>query len=355
VSNERERHQELMELFDRACDLPPAEQRAFVAEIMSRDRSLGERLLNLLHHDTKQTDILTRASGAAILAAELLTQSEVTVSSRKGTPKRIGAVVEGYVVGEPLGSGGLGTVHAARHRDTGEVVAIKFLRPHATLDPTHVKRLQREFSAIARLDHPSCVRVHAHGESHIGHYLVMEHVGGGDLRRLVGAPAALRLQALRDVAGALAHIHALGIVHRDLKPANVLLTTEDPPRPKLVDFGVAKVADASAIITDPHAVMGSIDYMSPEQLRGRADARSDLYALGCIIHELWCGEPPFTGDNFERLYARLKSAPPSLGERAPDAPPALVALTDRLVAREPAERPQTASEVVAVLDGLLRA
>jgi serine/threonine-protein kinase len=349
-----DRYRELMALFDRACDMPRAEQKALVAELSLRDRDLGERLARLLHHDAAETDVLAGASGPEVLAAELLEANEIATSERAGAPARVGAQVGDYVVGERLGGGGLGTVHAARHQVTGALVAIKFLRHHATSDPNHVRRLQREFRAIASLDHPSCVRVFAHGESAVGHYLVMEHVGGGDLRRLIGADVTRRLRALRDVTDALAHIHAHGIVHRDLKPANVLLSEDEPPRAKLADFGVAKVTDASAILTDPNAVMGSIDYMSPEQLRGKADARSDLYALGCIVHELWCGEAPFTGDNFERLYARLRGDAPSLATRAADAPRALVELTDRLLARDPAARPQAAGEAAAVLERLLQ-
>jgi serine/threonine-protein kinase len=315
---------------------------------------MGERLAKLLKHDAAKEDPFGRAAGQQLLAGEM--KSSGVLDWMKQTesegPSRIGKTVAGYVVGEKLGSGGLGTVHLARHADTGAVVAIKFLKAHATSDEESVIRLRREFRAISQLDHPGCLRVFEQGESPLGHYIVMERIAGGDLTQLVQGDRRVILAVLHDVAKTLSYVHARGIVHRDLKPANVLLTKGDPPQPKLADFGIAKMSDASAMITGSKAVMGSIDFMSPEQLRGRADARSDMYAFGCMIHHLWCGEPPFTGDNFERLYRRLNGEAPSLRERAPDAPEPLVAITDRLLQRDPSQRPADAEEIA---DALVRA
>jgi serine/threonine-protein kinase len=346
-----ERYERLMDMFDDACDRPLDVQRGIVAHLRSHDVEMADRLAKLLKHDATGTDVLGRAAGQKVLAGEM---KAAGILERLGQtpsegPSRVGTAIGAYVVGDKLGSGGLGTVHVARHRDTGHTVAIKFLKPHATADEESVIRLRREFRAISTLDHPGCLRVFEHNETPQGHYIVMEHVRGGDLRRLVGGDRPLILAVLHDVAKALSYVHARGVVHRDLKPANVLLTEDDPPHPKLADFGIAKMADASAIITGSQAVLGSIDFMSPEQLRGRADARSDMYAFGCMIHHLWCGQPPFTGDNFERLYRRLNGEAPSLRERDPAAPGALIEITDRLLARDPDHRPGDCSEIAEAL------
>lgn len=346
-----QRYERLMDLFDETCDRPLDEQHRVVAEQRALDADLADRLAKLLKHDAAETDLLGRAAGQNMLAGEL---KAAGILKRLGQmpsegPSRVGAEIGGYIVGERLGAGGLGTVHLARHAESGYPVAIKFLKPHATADRESVLRLQREFKAISMLDHPGCLRVFEIGSSTQAHYIVMEHVAGGDLTQLVRGDRRVVLNVLHDVALALAYVHAQGVVHRDLKPANVLLTRDDPPQPKLADFGLAKVSDASAIITGSHAVMGSIDFMSPEQLRGKADPRSDMYAFGCMIHQLWTGQPPFTGDNFERLYARLNGVAPSLRERAPDAPEALIALTDRLLAKAPEDRPADCQEIAAAL------
>ena len=346
-----ERYERLMDLFDDACDRPLEVQRQIVAHLRVHDPDFADRLAKLLKHDATGTDVLGRAAGQQVLAGEMKVAGvlERLGQTPSDGPSRVGAELGDYVVGEKLGSGGLGTVHVARHRQTGETVAIKFLKDHAIEDEESVIRLRREFRAISTLDHPGCLRVFEHSESALGHYIVMEHVRGGDLRTLVGGERALILTVLHDVAMTLSYVHARGIVHRDLKPANVLLTEDDPPQPKLADFGIAKMDDASAIITRSQAVMGSIDFMSPEQLRGRADRRSDMYAFGCMIHQLWTGEPPFTGDNFERLYQRLNGVAPSLRERAPDAPAVLVDITDRLLARDPDHRPDDCIDIAQAL------
>ena len=345
------RYERLMDLFDAACDAPLPSQQAVVAELRAEDEELADRLAKLLKHDAIDTDVLGRADGQELLAGEMKRAGllERLGQTPSDGPSRVGTKIGAYVVGERLGSGGLGTVHVAHHETSGQTVAIKFLKPHATADEESVIRLRREFRAISKLDHPGCLRVFDHGEGRQGHYIVMEHVRGGDLRKLVQGDKRLILAVLHDVAKTLSYVHQCGVVHRDLKPANVLLTDDDPPQPKLADFGIAKMADASAIITGSKAVLGSIDFMSPEQLRGRSDARSDMYAFGCMIHHLWCGMPPFTGDNFERLYRRMNGVAPSLAERAPAVPASLIAITDRLLARNPDERPSDALEIADAL------
>ena len=342
---DKARYQRLMDLFDDTCDVTLVEQRAVVRRLRQTDPEMADRLAALLEHDAKETDVLAPAAGARALADELAVLS----SSFQGDEdddadsavRRVGKQVGDWIVDERIGSGGVGTVYRAHHASGGELVAIKFLKRAAVSDPNNVTRLRREFRNVKRLRHPGCLEVYEQGAGEHGHYIVMEWARGGDLRRLTKGPMPVLLHVFREVAEALAYVHGQGIVHRDLKPANVLLTDARPLQPKLADFGIAKVPDATAVITGTGAVMGSIDFLAPELIKGAtADERSDMYAFGCMIHTLVTGEPPFGGDNFERLYARLRGEPPALDERAPHVPAELAQLTARLLERDPAARPQ---------------
>lgn len=348
-----ERYEQLMDLFDEVCDATVEEQRAVVADLASRDGELARRLAALLEHDGKDTAVVEAAFHPGAAARALADDLRDDEHDALGNKRRDGARVGDWLVEEKLGSGGVGTVHRAVHAQRGEVAAIKFLMQSAVGDPNDVRRFQREFKAIARLSHPAVLEVFEQGEGPLGHYFVMEYVPGGDLRRLGGATVAVLLPLFVAVAEALHYVHGQGIVHRDLKPANVLLTDDDPPRPKLADFGIAKVIDATAIITGTGAVMGSIDFMAPEQINGQpATVRSDLYAFGCTLFSSLTNAPLFPGDNFERLYARLKGSAPSLRDRRADAPPELDALCSRLLSPTPEARPAGFEEVIALLRGL---
>jgi serine/threonine protein kinase len=350
------RYERLMDLFDQACDLSNEERAAVIAKTRETDPALATQLQDMLLHDAETLEVLEPAAGAHALAAELQRDGEFAPPMSTldhpgvaGAAGRVGAHVGDYLVGECLGRGGSGMVYKALHQPSGTEVAIKFLHRRALNDERQIERFRREFKAVAALDHPGCLKVFEEGRGEHGRYFAMEYMPGGDLRRLVGRPTEVLLPALHTIADTLAYVHGWHIVHRDLKPENVLLSDDARPLPKLADFGIARVAGAS-IVTKTGTMVGSLDYVSPEQVRGGgADARSDLYALGCLIHKLFAGKPPFEGDNFERLYGRLKRAAPTLAVRAPAAPPALVGLTDRLMATDPADRPQTAAEVAQIL------
>ena len=334
-----------MDLFDEACDQPVSEQRRIVRQLFARDADLAKRLAELLQHDSDERDVLAR--GGAKLWAQQLSEAEMAASG----VQRADVLVGRYQVGMPLGAGGTGTVHRGRHIDTGQQVALKFLKTRALADRHTVRRMTREYRALARLSHVNCVQVIDYIESSLGGCIVMELVSGGHLGQLEGASEALRIELLHGVACGLSYIHEQGVVHRDLKPENVLLTNDEPPIPKIADFGIAKVTGSST--TAGSGVVGTIDALSPEQLDGHADARSDLYALGCLVFRLWTGQAPFLGDNFQRLDARLRGPAPSLAERAPDAPAELVALTARLLMRDPEARPQSGGEVADALRAMM--
>jgi len=348
---DKDRYARLMDLFDEACDRPATDQRQIVALVRASDDDMANRLADLLDHDSRDTDMLAPAAGARALADELNVQRAVSDSMLpEGGAHRVGMQMGDWVVGERIGAGGVGTVYRAHHHQTGQLAAIKFLNSRAVADPNNVTRLRREFRNVKRLQHRGCLVAYEEGSGDEGHYFVMEYASGGDLRRLIQAPPVMLMHVLCEVADALAYIHDQGIVHRDLKPANVLLTSDEPPQPKLADFGIAKVPDATAVITGTGAVLGSIDFLAPEQIKGKpADRRSDMYAFGCMTHVLWTGRPPFVGDNFERLHGRMAAEAPPLDALAPEAPAPLVALTSRLLTRLPEQRPDGFTTIAAEL------
>jgi eukaryotic-like serine/threonine-protein kinase len=266
-----------------------------------------------------------------------------------------------YELRKRLGVGGYGSVFLAFDAVRDHEVALKVLRADLGARPAHLMRFRREFRAISRLDHPNCLRVFDEGRDGDRYFFTMEVVRGGDLEKLSpDTPDAARLDILLQVADALDYIHGRRIVHRDLKPANILLhqpVDGVKPTPKLADFGLARPIEGGATITQTGAVLGTIAFMSPEQILGQTiDPRSDLYAFGCAIYALWSGKTPFEHlDNpFQILQSHLHSPPPPLTQ--PDgtpAPPALARLAARLLAKDPMDRPQGALEVRRLLAALL--
>jgi hypothetical protein len=335
----RERHRALMQHFDELCDLPAEQRESRLAELRSHDPDLASHVASLLAQDAESFVL-----GGVVqrLAAEV-------------AQDHAGRVLSGrYELLRSLGGGGGGSVWEALDRIREERVAIKLLGRELGTDPAAVRRFEREFRAVARLDHPNILRVHALGRDGDDRFIVMAFAPGGDLRRLARAPLDELLPLFLQLALALDYVHGRRIVHRDLKPANVVLSGDEPPVPLLADFGIARVEDEdSAVLTRTDAVVGTIDYLSPEQVRGgRVDPRSDLYALGCLIFWLVSGRAPFEGGTLERMSARLHRPAPSLRSVAPTAPPELAALVARLLEADPQRRPQSAVEVAHELAGL---
>ncbi len=238
------------------------------------------------------------------------------------------------------GSGGMGSVYRARDRVIGGPVAIKLLNPA----PKHEWRFEREAELLAQLSHPGIVRHIAHGRLDDGRlYLALEWLEGEDLEaRLAGRGLTMReaLILARRVAEALGAAHSLGIVHRDVKPSNVFLIDGDPTRPKLLDFGVARVLSASATRTG--TALGTPAYMAPEQAKGERDldARADVWSLGCVLFECLCGSPPFTGNHPMAILGKIVIArAPHVTELRPEVPPDLDDLVARMLSREREARP----------------
>jgi serine/threonine protein kinase len=259
-----------------------------------------------------------------------------------------------YEIGDLLGRGGMAEVHIGRDSRLGRSVAVKMLRPDMARDPSFQARFRREAHSAASLNHPSIVAVYDTGEDeHAGNpvpYIVMEYVDGSTLRDLMASGRKLMperaLEIVDGVLGALAYSHAHGIIHRDIKPANVMLTRAGDI--KVMDFGIARaMADQSATMTATSAVIGTAQYLSPEQARGeQVDARSDLYSTGCLLYELLTGRPPFVGDSPVSVayqHVREDAAPPSAFD--PDVPAAVDAVVMRSLTKDREDRYQSADEM----------
>ena len=263
-----------------------------------------------------------------------------------------------YQVGDTLGFGGMSEVHRGRDLRLGRDVAIKVLRADLARDPSFQTRFRREAQNAASLNHPAIVAVYdtgeTEGESGTIPYIVMEYVDGETLRDLLKREGSLEparaMEIVADVCAALDFSHRHGIVHRDIKPANVMLTRAGAV--KVMDFGIARaVADGQATMTATAAVIGTAQYLSPEQARGEAvDARSDVYATGCVLFELLVGAPPFTGDSPVAVaYQHVREDPKAPSEVKPGLPRELDSIVLKALNKNPLNRYQTASEMRADL------
>ena len=259
-----------------------------------------------------------------------------------------------YEVERVAGSGGLGVVYRCRDRVTGVPVAVK-VAPRASAGQR--ERFLREAEMLSTVEHPHVVRYLGHGLLDTNEaWLAMEWLEGEDLHtRLERSPLALAetIAMAKHLASALAAAHDAGIVHRDVKPANVFLVGGDPASPKLIDFGIARAGTRH--LTSPGGILGTPGYMAPEQARGEAnvDARSDVFALGCVLYECLSGRRAFDGDSPMAILAKvLLDEPPRLRAARPDVPPALEHVVDRMLAKTKEARYASASEVARDLDRL---
>jgi len=263
------------------------------------------------------------------------------------------ATLSHYRLIEPLGRGAMGEVWLAEDLQLPRRVAIKLLPRHLSEDPEAVERLLREARAAATVDHPNVVTVLEAGTVEGQPFLVMQRVEGETLERRLARgplPVAEAVALATGVADALAEVHALGIVHRDLKPTNIMLT---PRGPKVLDFGIASVHGVERM-TEAGSVVGTPLFMSPEQIRGLPpDNRSDLWALGVILYQALTGARPFAGESLPAMtHAVLHDHPPAPSTRAASVPPALDAVVDKLLRKNPAHRYSRAEELLADLGSL---
>jgi eukaryotic-like serine/threonine-protein kinase len=269
-----------------------------------------------------------------------------------------------YELGELLGRGGMAEVRQAVDQRLGRSVAVKQLRADLAVDPTFQARFRREAQSAAGLNHPTIVAVYDTGEeidplSGVSiPYIVMELVEGPTLRDVLREGRKIlperALELTQGVLEALSYSHKAGIVHRDIKPANVMLTPNGGV--KVMDFGIARaVADTSATMTQTAAVIGTAQYLSPEQARGETvDARSDLYSTGCLLYELLAGRPPFVGDSpVSVAYQHVREAPVPPSQLDPEITPEIDAVVLKALAKDPDDRYQSAAEMRADISRLL--
>jgi serine/threonine-protein kinase len=268
-----------------------------------------------------------------------------------------------YAVEKKLGEGGMSYVYLAREVNSGSTVAIKVLSPKLASDRSSVERLRREAGLAMRLDHPNVCRILRLGESEDGLiYLVMPYLKGELLsdREVRNGPMDLAtgIGILREVCAGLHHAHELQIIHRDLKPENIMLVSGDggPEHAVVMDFGLAKERRADPAIqklTATGIILGTPEFMSPEQIRGKPlDARSDIYALGIVAFEMFTGKLPFQGRNAqEMMIARLRGTPTPLRQVRQDLPAHLEKALARALATNPEDRFATTMEFAAALTG----
>ncbi len=321
--------------------LSPAELRALWAEIPADKKPPdGERFAAILRERGLLNDFQ---------ASELL--------SGRDTP----LVLNQYVLVSKIGAGGMGQVFKAQHRKMKRLVAIKLLPSSMTKDEAAIKRFQREVEAAAKLTHPNIVAALDADECRGMHYLVMEYVEGQDLSAVVKKQGPLSVSQSIDfilqAARGLAYAHAEGVVHRDIKPANLLVDKKGVV--KILDMGLARIEGmgdaADHQLTNTGQVMGTVDYMAPEQATDTrmADARSDVYSLGCSLYRLLTGGNVYDGDTLiKKIMSHMHDAIPSLRAKRPDAPAELDRIFAKMMAKKPEDRYQQTSQLVAELEAL---
>jgi serine/threonine-protein kinase len=263
-----------------------------------------------------------------------------------------GEVVGSYRIDELFGRGGMSAIYRATHIAMDRPVALKVLAESLAEDEVSRERFMNEWRVAAALRHPNILPVYDAGEIDGRLFLAMEFIEGGDLGHRIDTDGALSppdaLRLLDQMASALDAAHAAGLVHRDFKPGNILL---DGERALLTDFGLSKLLSRKTRLTAPGRMVGTAQYLSPEQIRGQdVTPRTDVYALGCVIFEALTASSPFAGESdFVVLYAHLERPAPPMSERRPALPPAADAVVAKAMEKDQKDRYESAGETIAAL------
>jgi len=340
-----DRWQQLKQIFQSALERNPAERSAFLKQACAGDEALRSEVESLISsHDQSGHSIEAMAAEAA---------TEMLANDRAIIGKQIGH----YQVLSNIGHGGMGEVFLAQDTRLGRKVALKLLRTEFTTNKERLRRFQQEARAASSLNHPNILTIHEIGQDDSLHFMATEYVEGETLRHHISREPMTLGQALDvaiQVAGALAAAHQAGIIHRDIKPENVMLRTDGYV--KVLDFGLAKLAEAQAIDTvvrtlpkvetEPGVVMGTVNYMSPEQARGLvADARTDIWSLGVVLYEMVAGRPPFEGGTpSDVLSLILQREPAPLVRYSAEVPTELERIIRKALHKDREERYQTVKD-----------
>ena len=259
-----------------------------------------------------------------------------------------------YEVAELVGTGGMSSVFRAHDRLLDRKVALKVLHQHYSEDEEYIERFRREARAVAALSHPNIVTVIDRGE-HAGRpFIVFEYIDGENLKALIQrrgpAPVTTALELAMQIARGLSFAHQQGLVHRDVKPQNILLNGDG--QAKVTDFGIARSLDVQHGMTQTGTVLGTSDYIAPEQAQGqRVDEHTDVYSLGVVLYEMLTNEVPFPGENFVAVAMRhINEEPPSIRDKRPDVSPRLEAAVQRAMAKRTEDRFQTMADFCGELE-----
>jgi serine/threonine protein kinase len=268
-----------------------------------------------------------------------------------------GSTIAGYEIETVVGSGGMGVVYRARQLKLDRPVALKLVEPEVAGEPLVRERLRREARTVAALDHPNVVPLYEAGEENGTVYIVTRWVEGTELGALIRRDDPLEpgraARMAAQIASALEVAHEKGLIHRDVKPSNAIVAADD--HVYITDFGLTKRADSLSGFTADGQMLGTIDYVAPEQIEGgEASARGDVYGLACVLFEMLTGAPPFAGHSggMAKMWAHLNAEPPSVRQQRPDVPPALDDLIRRGLAKRPGDRPSAAAFGVDALEAV---
>ncbi len=351
-----ERYKQIGKLYHLALELEPEQRGTFLDLACADDEQLRREVEALLKSDSEAESFL--ASPAIDLAAKQLAEEQLLA--------KVGSRVGHYRLLSLLGAGGMGEVYLAEDTRLDRKVALKLLPEAFTKNEDRLRRFVREAKAASALNHPNIITIHEIGQAGQSHYITTEYIHGETLRELLHRRKMTIIESLDvaiQAASALAAAHQAGIVHRDIKPENIMVRRDGYV--KVLDFGLAKLteqprtSDTSAptvarIDTDPGTVLGTANYMSPEQAQGRAvDARADIFSLGAVIYEMVSGRPPFEGESSGEIIASiLKTEPAPLARFAPEAPGELQRIVSKALRKDREERYQTTKDLLIDLKSL---
>lgn len=270
-----------------------------------------------------------------------------------------GESVGGFEIRDKIAEGGMGVVYRARQIDLDRDVALKILKPSLCGDASFVERFVREAASAASLDHPNIVKIHTIGEEGPYHFFAMEYIAGKSLKEILREQTRFSIAEALDItikiADALACAAEKQMIHRDIKPANIMVQNRN--RVKVTDFGLAKCLTNESDLTEVGKVLGTVDYMSPEQALGQdLDTRSDIYSLGILFFEMLAGRTPFKGGHATTvIYSHVYEPPPPVEFYNRAVPQELTGLVHRMLAKKPEERPETTPQLVQELEELREA